>query len=502
MTADDRDGRWGWTSLGQRLLASTKGFARAGRLRLGSLSNGHQEAGTGQPRLQGLGPRLPWRPPLPISASVVVVLLLLPALLLLRHPRPRAVGLEQLLTNASLLQSFPPSPDRPVPPLWRDRLGATLAATLWRQQRGPWWQLWGDHTDAPPLLAFSSATLPGGPQASLPANGLRVGDLVVVAADPLSRQLLQQRLLPQQPVSRGLNRRCLERLRREEAVFWSPTGLGTIAGPVEPLLQGLSHGCLSLSLSGNRLLWQGEASGGEALSGAPPATPPTAGSRLADLPPDRLLEITGGSLEPLLHGLLSRSLIREPLRRRYGLDGPRQELLRRSPFRLQLRPLPKGPFQASLELQLLVQPRQRDGWNRLLVQLGHSLLDQGLTPLGPKGAGSRDGDATWRRADGVVVGGWRWITAAGRAPELLLFLGPPPAAGERPIATDGGGLPSAGSLRLRSRPASLARLGLLPPQLPDLVPMADQLGMEITPVGAGGSDASLSLLQGDLQVLR
>ena len=44
---------------------------------------------------------------------------------------------------------------QPLPPLWRQRLGAPLAATLWRQQRGPWWQLWGDHTDAPPLLAFS-----------------------------------------------------------------------------------------------------------------------------------------------------------------------------------------------------------------------------------------------------------------------------------------------------------------------------------------------------------
>jgi hypothetical protein len=303
-------------------------------------------------------------------------------------------------------------------------------------------------------------------------------------------------------VSRGLNRRCLERLRREEAVFWSPTGLGTIAGPVEPLLQGLSHGCLSLTASGNRLLWQGEASGGEALWGAPPATPPTAGSRLPDLPVDRLLDIRGGSLEPLLSGLLSRSLIREPLRRRYGLDGPRLDLLRRSAFRLQLRPLPQGPFQASLELQLLVEPRQRERWNSLLVQLGRSLLDQGLTPLAPQGAAPRDGDATWRRGDGVVVGGWRWIVAAGGDPQLLLFLGPPPAAGEGPIAATGGELPGAGSLWLRGRPASLARLGLLPPQLPELVPMADQLGMEITPAGAPGSGVSLSLLQGDLQVLR
>ena len=137
--------------------------------------------------------KLPWRnrPALPITSAVLLLLVLLPAVLLQRLPRPRAVGLEQLLTNVSLLQSFPPTPGRPVPLLWRQRLGTPLASALWQQQRGPWWQLWGDHTDAPPLLAFSRSTLPGAGKAILPANGLAVGDLVVVAAEPLSRQLLQ-----------------------------------------------------------------------------------------------------------------------------------------------------------------------------------------------------------------------------------------------------------------------------------------------------------------------
>ncbi len=142
--------------------------------------------------LQRLQPwRLSWpsRPPLPLTSLALLLLLLLPAFQLWRLPRPRAVGLEQLLEAASLLQSFPPTPDRPVPALWRERLGAEQAEPLWRRQRGPWWQLWGDHTDAAPLLAFSAASLPGGPAAALPANGLRIGDLVVIAADPLSRQL-------------------------------------------------------------------------------------------------------------------------------------------------------------------------------------------------------------------------------------------------------------------------------------------------------------------------
>jgi len=441
-----------------------------------------------------------WRPPLPITGSVLLLLLLLPAVLLQRWPRPRAVGLEQLLANVSLLQSFPPSPDHPLPPLWRQRLGTPLAATLWRQQRGPWWQLWGDHTDAPPLLAFSSSSLPGGPRARLPANSLRVGDLVVVAADPVSRQLLQSRLLPHQPLSRGLNRRCLERLRREQAVVWDPTGLAAIAGPLEPLLPGLGHGCLSLSVAGNRLLWQGEASSGDApwSTAAADATPTAA--RPPDLPGDRLLEISGGSLDPLLRGLLSRALIREPLSRRYGLEGARLELLRRAPFQLRLRPLPQGPFQASLELQLLVGRQQRDSWNRLLVQLGHSLLEQGLNPLDPHG-GTAVGGATWRRGDGVVVGGWRWISPAGRDPQLLLFLGPVPTRAAQPIAA-AGQLPRPGALLLRSRPSALARLHLLPPQLPELVPLADQLQMEVTPAATPGGIGPLNLLRGDLQVPR
>jgi len=53
----------------------------------------------------------------------VVLLVLVPALLLTRWSRPRAVGLEQLMASASLLQSFPAAPDRPVPALWNQRLG-------------------------------------------------------------------------------------------------------------------------------------------------------------------------------------------------------------------------------------------------------------------------------------------------------------------------------------------------------------------------------------------
>jgi hypothetical protein len=476
---------------------------------------------------------------------VLLVLLLLPALQLWRLPRPRAVGLEQLLGEASLLQSFPPSPERPVPALWRERLGAGQAESLWRRQRGPWWQFWAQHADAAPLLAFSASSLAGGPAAPLPTNGLRVGDLVVVAADPLSRQLLRDRLLPQQRLSRGLNRRCLERLRQDQAVLWNGNGLGVITGPVAPLLQRLSRGCLSFTLAGGGLIWQGEAGDGEGLLEPLDAARPGPADPLPPLPADRLLELEGGATDLLLEGLLSRPLIRDPLSRRYGLDASRLALLRRTPFRLQLRPLSKGPFQASLELQLPVG-RQMQAWQALLAQLSRTLVEQGLSPVatdpaavsgpstpaaGPAGerpdsAGSPAGPAaeepragvsespsairrpgaaagaTWKRSDGVIVGGWRWITPAQRDPQLLFFLGPVPADPLLPIAQDAGALPGPGGLRLRSRPEGLQALGLLPADVPELVRRADQLWMVAEPPAGADAAVPLSRLSGGLRVPR
>jgi len=481
----------------------------------------------------------PGRAPLPLTSLALLLLVLLPVLQLARMPRPRAVGLEQLLTESSLLQSFPPTPERPVPALWRERLGDALAASLWRRQRGPWWQFWGQHADAAPLLAFSASSLPGGPAADLPANGLRVGDLVVVAADPLSRQLLRDRLLPQQRLSRGLNRRCLERLRQDQAVLWNGTGMGVITGPVAPLLQRLSRGCLSFSLAGDGLNWQGEAGDGEGLLSSSAAPNRGTGDLPPPLPVDRLLELEGGSTDLLLAGLLSRPLIRDPLSRRYGLDAARLALLRRTPFRLQLRPLSQGPFQASLELQLPVGA-QKSSWDALLAQLSSALLQQGLspvtaasaadgasrpaaapatsaqppegsaaaaaptgsTPATPKGRSLQAIGATWKRSDGVIVGGWRWINPARRDPQLLFFLGPVPSEPLLPIAQSDRALPAAGDLRLRSRPEALQKLGLLPPDVPELVRRSDQLWMVAE--SASGADPSipLSLLSGGLQVRR
>ncbi|MEB3323535.1 MAG: hypothetical protein VKI81_11985 [Synechococcaceae cyanobacterium] len=472
--------------------------------------------------------RLP-RPPLPITGAVLLLLLLLPAAGLLRWPRPRAEGLERLMGAASLLQSFPATPDRPVPQFWEQRLGRQTAQRAWRLQRRPWWQFWGPHADGAPYLALSAAAFPGGTAARLPAHSLRVGDLVVVAPDPLSLQLLADRLRPRMRAGRGLQRRCLQRLESEQAVFWNASALGAIVGPVAPLLQRFQEGCLALAIESGGLRWSGEAAAvdgvltplqpGSAVGAEPvPPRPP--------LPADRLLELEGSSLEPLVQGLLARQLIREPLASRYGLDERRLPLLRRAPFRLRLLPRSSGPFQASLELQLAVGDKRRE-WEEVLRRLAKALQEQGLsaepprspspTPEGspensapeggspdprpPRAPGDPARAATWHRKDGVVVGGWRWLAPAGSPPQLLLHLGPAPTGSPAPAPV---AAPVAGSppLRLRVRPQALNELGLLPPQMPPLVGRSEQLWLEAEPLEGATASEPVSRLKGRLQVPR
>jgi hypothetical protein len=350
-----------------------------------------------------------------------------------------------------------------------------------------------------------------------------VGDLIVVAPDPLSRQLLADRLRPQQRRSRGLQRGCLQRLEQEQAVFWNPSALGVIVGPVAPLLQRFQEGCVALELEPGGLRWQGEAAAvdGVLTSAAALATrSQPLRTTLPSLPSDLLLELEGASLDQLLQGLLSRQLIRDPLASRYGLDESRLPLVRRAPFRLRLRPQASGPFQASLELQLAVGAQRRE-WEQVLLRLSRALQEQGLAEAAPPVAAPpvatppQPGSAalprrapaapalaaTWSREDGVVVGGWRWLAAPGRAAQLLLFLGPPPQAAV-PMGTATGELPAPGQVTLRVRPVALDRLGLLPPEMPQLVRRSEQLWLEAEPLAGVRQADPISQLKGRLEVAR
>jgi hypothetical protein len=454
----------------------------------------------------------------------VVLLLLLPSLALWRWPRPRAQGLEQLMATASLLQSFPASPERPVPALWRERLGDAVAQRLWQDQRRVWWQFWGSHAEGGAYLAvqdgFSNTS-----QRPLPANGLRVGNLLVMAPDALSRRLLSDQLRPEQRAGRGLYRACLPRLERPQGVFWNPSGLGSLVGPLAPLLEAYQEGCLSLAVDPDGLRWQGEATRRAVSAGVAADSDSSDSGSLArpDLPADLLLELQGSSLEQLFRGLLSRQLIRDPLAARYGIDTAGLALLRRSPFRLRLQPLASGPFQASLELQLAVGT-DRQAWRQLLIGLARALRNQGLQevsaapgsaripsqgptvsstpPAAGKGSDAPEArQATWSREDGVVLGGWRWIAEAGPEPQLLLFLGPAPSR-NLAMATAAGQAPRPGELWLRVRPQALELLGLLPEQTPDLVRRADQMWMEVAASEPPSAIDAVSLLTGRLRLNR
>jgi hypothetical protein len=465
------------------------------------------------------------RLPLPLTATTVLLLLVIPSLVLWRWPRPRAQGLEQLMASASLLQSFPASPDRPVPALWRQRFGDDLALRLWREQRRQWWQFWGSHADLAPFLAVQD-TGDEGSRKRLPANALRVGNLLVVAPDPLARRLLKDQLRPEQRPGRGLFTTCVARLENDQAVFWNATAVGALLGPVAPLLEAYQEGCLSLALEPLGVRWQGEAAavdGGTAMN-APAAGLDPPPPRQPPLPVDLLLELQGTSLDQLLQGLLSRQLIRDPLAARYGIDTQGIALLRRSPFRLRLLPQASGPFQASLELQVAVG-KDRPGWDQLLARLARSLRQQGLEdgppapltqvpsprpggspiPASPVTRISGQGTMSWRRGDGVVLGGWRWI-AGSPGDQLLFFLGPVPSR-EQPMASGPAQSPRDGELWLRVRPQALDLLGLLPSDMPDLVRRADQLWIDAAPVETmatpeSGAPGRISRLRGRLRVIR
>ena len=87
----------------------------------------------------------------------------------------------------------------------------------------------------------------------------------------------------------------------------------------------------------------------------------------------------------------------------------------------------------------------------------------------------------------MAQGGWRWLSKQ----QLLLFLGPPPAAVEAEVAEG----PASWSLQLR--PRQLQAKGLLPSLLPLVVRRAAQL--EISGEHPSGVDGQMAL-SGELKL--
>jgi hypothetical protein len=504
------------------------------------------------------GWRVPrWRPArrlsLPLTLGTTALLLAGPALLLRQLPRPQAFGLEKVMANVSLLQSFRATPQRPVPDLWRQRLGDPLATRVWRTQTRSWWQFWERSAPGQPFLAFSSRGLAPASLQTLPVPPLRVGDLLILPPDPLSRQLLSERLRLRVRPSPGVRLRCLPRLERDQAVFWRPTALGELLGPLAPFLQDVQEGCLTLAIQADGLTWTGEAASVEGML----LEAPTLGSDASAVPrlepkaDDPLLQVEGTSLERLLAGLLARELIRQPLAERWGFGKEQLAMLRRTPFRLVLRPVAKGPFQASMELSVRVGTKERQ-WRDVLLRLGRTLEKEGfvnapanasasasagspgseeprLARLSPSATtsssaadapgspnpaagspteGRRSGSegnapkpstlipwptARWARRDGVVVGGWQRRLMADGTTQISFFLGPK-ATQAPPLLLST--LPPRGGMRLTARPRELALRGLLPAGLPEVVQRSRWLWWQGEPFPGFGPEAPLSQLQG------
>lgn len=445
------------------------------------------------------------RPPLLVTGLALALLLAGPSWLLLRNPRSHASGLERLAASAALLQSFRSGDLATPPPLWSQRLGPGLAQQLWLRPSLLWWQFWGGHGDGAEFLVLPAGAFGGVKPLPLPPKALQVDDLVVVAADPLNRQWLQDQLRLKFAPPQGQQRHCLNQLKSSEAVYWGGPTLGAVLGPLTPLFLPFQQGCFVLAGEGKALTWQGKASS----LGPSPAGP---GGRSAPLieptafqGADALLLLQGGRLAPLVDGFIASRLVSEPLQKSYGLGPAQLGLLRQAPFELRLRSQAQGPYQASLELQLALGANASD-WRALLAGLRKSLLAQGLEEKEASAQWQRQGmgdpfsASTWQRGNGTVVGGWRWLNrppgrsqgASGQTQPrmLLVFLGPEPKldqAGSTSLLTlDPAHRGTAGMLGLWAQPQALHRLGLLPQGIPPLLKRSRSLKIWARALDADG----------------
>ena len=428
--------------------------------------------------------------PMRLTIGLTALLVLLPAARLLQQPRIKASGLARLLHHAALLQSFQTSPQRPVPQFWLQHLSREQAEALWRQQPKPWWRMWGRDGGHGAFLVFFAPVGNGSAPEQRPPHSLRVGDLVVVASGPLSKRLLEDQLqsAASQPLS-AIQQQCFERLQRQQAVYWSPNGLSSMAGPLAPLFYPWREGCLQLKLVNSALMLDGLVA---PASGVPSSDQPlTLPADPAPLASDQLIELSGPALDPLLQGFLGRQLIRDPLASAYGLGEARLALVRRSRFRITLRQVSSGSFQAGLEL--LVRPSGKPvAWQQLLEGLAAGLEARGLERV--------PGSATlWRDRKSKVVGGWRWLGPPQRQ-LLQLFVGPQPPTPSNEWLTDEV-WQRLTTLQLRARPEALAGLDLIPQQAPSVLMSAEDLQL-YAQQGLDDQGATFSRLLGRLQVTR
>ena len=385
----------------------------------------------------------------------------------------------------SLILSFHGDSKRLAPKLWNQRLGLVRAANLWkRQRRSIWWQGWSEDGDAylilpDQLLATDSRNL----------RKHQVLGLTFLGSDELHRQQLIQRLQrqperPAQPTS--LQSRCMQRLAKAPAVFWTGDALAAISGTTAPLLQQASHGCLALRLIGNTLHWSGVI-GDRSLALA--ASQPKQGwifsvsdpQQPANFDQESLLEVHGARVDLILGTLLSRQIIQEPLEAQYGVNQSIRSRLALSPFSLRLKQQAKGAYRAGLQFQTPL-PGGSAAWSSVFDRVSNRLEERGFQRNNPAKDKSQKSDAViWkdnREGQNKILGGWRWLQYPKKS--MLLSAGLASLPDTKPFYQ---ALPESKllALKLNARPRNLVSLGLMNESWPALLKQADSLHFQIEP---------------------
>ena len=402
-----------------------------------------------------------------------------------RQDDGRYASLSRVSGAFSLMQSFHGDSKRPAPKLWNQRLGLVRAANLWKRQgRSIWWQGWSEDGDAylilpDQLLATDTKNL----------RKHQVLGLTLLGSDELHRQQLMQRLqrqpeLPAQPTS--LQSRCMQRLSKAPAVFWTSDALAAISGTTAPLLQQGSYGCIALRLIGNTLHLGGVV-GNRSLALA--ASQPEQGwdFSVSDLQnpqnfnQDNLLEVYGTRVDLILGTLLSRQIIQEPLESQYGVNQSIRSRLALSPFSLRLKQQVKGAYRAGLQLQAPL-PGGAAAWASVLNRVSIRLEERGFQSINPADDKAKKSDAViWkdkREGQNAIVGGWRWLQRPQKP--MLLSAGLANLPDTKPFYRN---LPALKplALELNARPRNLVSLGLMKESWPALLKQADSLHLQIEP---------------------
>ena len=438
----------------------------------------------------------------PVSSAGIFSLLLIPTIVILllkghlSSTRTDRLGtLARLMTEMTLIQSFRGDPQRQAPRLWQDRLGINLAKDLWRRQgRGLWWQAWANDGEA--YLLLPEILWPMSVTSSIAFK--RLDEMVVIASDGLHRQQLLQSLgkgfvhSPAGPSS--LQRYCSSVLEHGPAVTWSPDGLASVSGAMAPLLQSSRYGCLSLRLERNQLKWQGVV--GYRPFGLAPvgidASPIQHRPMAIKLPPRRdsdqaLLNMQVKSMDLLFGSLLSKQIIQDSLDKNYGINQKLRLRLASAPLNFSLDKQPKGPFQASIQIQLEL-PEGSSRWQPVIDTVSQRLQQRDFI----KEANSvvqKDqnidvdfsGLTLWRQpyVDGErVVGGWVWQQQNGKPTRFGIALGDSPMLTE--ISNEPIDLVDSDVMKLSADTAALYRLGLLNELWPAPVKQARTLNMNLS----------------------